>query len=133
MIGRERLVPGDRLIWLGTPARTGCVIFEADAYCQIVCRTWQPKLITIDKVTTPVLFNDPDLNSFPADIHQKWLIMVDAAMRLPRPRSWAPRGNYPEDEWALIAADPPSPEFWLPQLKARRRHGSRRGPGTSRR
>ena len=83
MIGRERLVPGDRLIWLGTPARTGCVIFEADAYCQVVCRTWQPKLLPVDKVTTPVLFNDPDLNSFPADIHQKWLIMVDAAMPLP--------------------------------------------------
>jgi hypothetical protein len=86
MIGREQLVPGDRLIWIGSPAHTGCVIFEADAYCQVVCRTWQPKLETIDSIEYPVLFNAPDLDSFPADHHQKWVKMVDAAMRLPRPR-----------------------------------------------
>jgi hypothetical protein len=128
MIGRERLVPGERLIWLGTPARRGCVIFEADAYCQVVCRSWQPKFVSADTLTYPVLFNDPDLDSLSADFRQIWLSSVEAATRLPRPRSWAPRDPDPEDGWVPFAADPPNPEFWLPQLKGRRRHGSRLGP-----
>jgi hypothetical protein len=131
MIGRERLVPGDRLIWLGTPARRGCVIFEADAHCQVVCRTWQPKLVSVDALTYPVLFNDPDLDPLSADFRQIWLSSVEAAMRLPGPRSWAPRDPDPECEWAPIAANPPNPEFWLPQLKGRRRGSSRQGPGAS--
>jgi hypothetical protein len=126
MIGRERMVPGDRLIWLGNPARTGCVIFEADAYCQVVCRSWQPKLATIGSVTYPILFNEPDMGSLAADFRQEWLTTVQLAKRLPRPRSWAPRESGPEDGWAPIATSAPVPEFWIPQLNARRHNRSRR-------
>jgi len=44
--GRERLVPGDRLLWLGLrDGMTDCtsVLFEADCHCQVVSRTWTPK------------------------------------------------------------------------------------------
>jgi hypothetical protein len=126
MIGRERMVPGDRLIWLGTAARTGCVIVEAEAYCQVICRTWEPKFAVVDTVTYPILFNDPDVGSLSADSRQKWLTTIQMAMRLPRPRSWAPRDRDSEDGWAPIATNPQSPEFWLPQLSVRRNNRSRR-------
>lgn len=124
MIGRECLVPGDRLIWLGTPARRGCVIIEAEAYCQVVCRTWQPRFAAVGAVTYPVLFNDPDMGDLSADYREIWLTSTRMAMRLPRPRSWAPRKRYPGDGWAERATNPPDPEFWLPQLDARRRNRS---------
>lgn len=50
--GRERLVPGDRLVWLPTEERAqwqSSVIFEAKAYCQVVSRTWSPKSAKVER------------------------------------------------------------------------------------
>lgn len=133
MIGRERLVPGDRVLWLGDPTQTGwagCVIFEAAAYVQVVCRTWRPKKVEFDGITCPVLFTDPDLGALPAHLYDAALRAGRAALRLPRPRSWAPRDRDPEDGWEIVADNPPNPEFWLPQLNARRHGRSRRRPAS---
>jgi hypothetical protein len=124
MIGRERLVPGDRLLWHGTPTRTGWasnVLVEADAYCQVVCRTWQTKIVELGTLSFPRLFNHPDLDAVPAHLHQRWAAAVMAAMKLPGPRSWAPRDPDKEDGWAPIADNPQDPEYWLPQLSGRPR------------
>jgi Meiotically up-regulated gene 113 len=129
MIGRERLVPGDRVLWLGDPTQTGwagCVTFEASAYIQVVCRTWQPKVVEFDGVARPVLFNDADLGSLPAHLYNAALRAGQAALRLPRPRSWAPRDRDPEDGWEIVADNPPDPDFWLPQLNESRYRRSRR-------
>lgn len=44
--GRERLMPGERLVWLPAPedAETeSAVVFEMRTHCQVVSRTWKPE------------------------------------------------------------------------------------------
>ncbi|CAM5342798.1 GIY-YIG nuclease family protein [Streptomyces lavendulae] len=46
LLGRERMVAGDRLIWFSDekgPADARGVVFEADAFCQVTYRTSAPK------------------------------------------------------------------------------------------
>ena len=128
--GRERLVPGDRLLWLrpsrpgpdGRPSPDGraCVrtAFEFSAYCQVVSRTWEPK-VTADGM--------PLLLAFPtADEQPGWVIQSTLdALALPRPRAWAPRDPDPEDGWVAVVAQEAPPEYWLTQLGKRRRSRAR--------
>ncbi|MFJ2805083.1 GIY-YIG nuclease family protein [Kitasatospora sp. NPDC087271] len=115
LIGRERLVSGDRLIWLADtedPAHCACVVFEADSACQIACRTWNPQS---NPFGVPLLLNDLVRDPSPA--------MVEAAKKvldLRRPRTWAPRSPDPDGDWAIAATLPQPPEYWLPQLLKRR-------------
>ena len=40
LIGRERLMAGDRLSWLSDHPH---VVFEMHGFCQVFCRTWDPR------------------------------------------------------------------------------------------
>lgn len=125
MNGRERLVPGDRLLWLRpSPDGQACVrtAFEFSAHCQVVSRTWEPK-VTVDGM--PLLLAFPTADEQPACVIQSTL----DALALPRPRAWAPRDPDPEDGWLTVAAQDAlqgapqeaPPEHWLTQLGKRRR------------
>ncbi|OXM72324.1 hypothetical protein CF166_15900 [Amycolatopsis sp. KNN50.9b] len=110
LLGRERLTPGDRVLWLSDSGnvveKCKSVLFEALAYCQVVYRSWTPQLTTDGH---PLLLNILTREPSPA--------MVAAsqhAIALPVPRAWAPR---PTAQSAPM--DPITPERWLPQLRPR--------------
>jgi hypothetical protein len=117
IIGRERLIAGDRLLWLSTDeGGSTCVsrIFEISDYCQVVCRTWTPQ-VTADGI---LLLNF--LVSQPPEVTHN---VVRAALTLPGPRSWsmASRDEILRD---LAGTDTPPPDYWIPKLRKeeRRRH-----------
>jgi hypothetical protein len=119
--GRERLVPGDRLLWVRpTPdGRTGKrTAFEFSGFCQVVSRTWTPKF-TADGM--PLILEYPAANEQPESVLQA----TTDALALPRPRAWAPRDPDPEDGWVTVAAHEAPPEYWLTQLGKRRRSRTR--------
>ena len=114
LIGRERLVAGDRLIWLADtddPARCRSVVFESDGFCQVTCRTWNPQR---NPVGMPLLLNDWIREASPA-----MTPAIRRVLALGIPRSWAPRTPDPADGWAEPATHPQAPEYWLPQLRPR--------------
>jgi T5orf172 domain len=130
--GRERLVPGDRLLWLDShPRKPDCtsVLFEASSYCQVVGRTWSPKLRPDG---APLLMNVLTMHRPPTAM----ISAIQEALALPMPREWAPR--YPDDSdgWPTAGTNPPSSAYWLPQLDPTRKRGKgtrreKRRPGTT--
>jgi len=121
--GRERLVSGDRLLWFRPMANgESCnfVMFEIRDHCQVVSRTWDLQLSTDG---WPLLLNVLTWVELPPCVERG----TRAALRMSRPRAWAPRSPDSADGWAQIGGDPQPPEFWLPQLnKPQRRPGKRR-------
>lgn len=119
--GRERLVPGDRLLWV-RPAADGrtCqrTAFEFSGFCQVVSRTWTPKF-TADGM--PLILEYPAASEQPESVIQSTM----DALALPRPRAWAPRDPDPEDGWVAVPAQEAPPEYWLTQLGKRRRSRTR--------
>lgn len=115
IIGNERLLPGQRLLWIDYKTNSPrCItaLFECRDYCQVVNRTGHPR-VTDDGV--PLVFNmlteDPS-----AEAAQ----VVHASTRLPVPRDWTPptdaRTNAtPRDAYPL------APDHWLPQLNRTQR------------
>lgn len=112
IIGRERLVPGDRLQWISNPGDfSAClsVVFEARSYCQVIGRTWDPKyedgwpllltFLTTDELAQPV-----------AD-------RARAGLRLSPPRVWAPADGHPAAE--DFGTQERSPQQWLNALLGR--------------
>jgi len=110
--GKERLAPGDRLLWLADAddGGEGCksVLFEAWDHCQVASRTWSPQWT---REGFPLV-----LNALVRDPSPPMLEAVRAAMALPAPRNWAPRCPAREE----IPSPLPDPERWLPQLSPRR-------------
>lgn len=123
--GRERLVPGDCLLWMDASAMDGTytsVMFEANDYSQVVSRTRSPQF---SPEGFPLLLGNFTAERLPT-------VMVNAvqeALRLPILRSWAPRNPDKSAGWAAVASVPTSPTHWLPQLAdpAPRRKRSGRG------
>ena len=115
--GRERLVPGDRLIWLPAQQDAGLqasVVFEARDYCQVVGRTWSPRF-TMEG--WPLVLNAPTFKDlWPAAIQS-----IREVLTLALPRSWAPREDRDSSFGQAIGSSLPPPEHWLPQLKRRSR------------
>lgn len=110
--GRERLMPGERLVWLPTPGDAedeASVVFEANSHCQIVSRTWSPVL---GPYGFPHLLND----YLYKDVWPKAQHSVREALSLPIPRTWVPRQDS-DPTWPTIGSEPPTPDYWLPQLK----------------
>lgn len=129
--GRERLVPGDRLLWMDESDEDGActsVMFEANDYCQIVSRTRSPQF---SPVGFPLLFNVCTAEGVPAAMTPA----VRQALRLPMPRSWAPRHPDESDGWAAVANAVAPPTYWLPQLAdpSHRRKRSRKEQKSRRR
>jgi hypothetical protein len=118
VVGRERLVPGNRLLWVRpTPAgepglRTA---FEFGGYCQAVRRTWDPGAATAGGATLRLGY--PDVAEQPECVVRA----ITDALALPRPRAWAPRDPDPEDDWLASVIDDPPPRRRLEQLGDRRR------------
>lgn len=114
--GRERLVAGDRLLWLAPRAdsdRCAMCVFEMVDHCQVVSRTWSARF----GPGVPLSLNVPTYDALPESVvHQ-----VRAALRMNRPRSWSPRSGGSSDGWAATATHSLSPEYWLPQLAPAKR------------
>lgn len=114
LMGRERLVAGDRLVWLSDregPDHCRSVVFEADGFCQVTYRTSSPQFHSSGM---PLLMNALEVDPTPAMGKH-----VRAALALPAPRTWAPRSPQPDAEWAGYATRPQPPEYWLPHLGQR--------------
>lgn len=129
--GRERLVPGDRLLWMDASTGDGActsVMFEAKDYCQVVSRSPRSS-----PEGFPLLLNDSTVPEITPTIERA----VQQALRLPMPRSWAPRRPDESDGWAAVGGAVAPPTHWLPQLansrprKKKRSSGKEVGPGTS--
>ncbi len=105
--GRERLLPGERLVWIPRPNNLNQqgVIFEAQGYCQIVSRTLQIKT-TIDGY--PLLLNDFSYKT----IWREAKLIVHQTLELDVPNYWVSRHDIIE----AIGKKHPSSEYWLPQL-----------------
>ncbi|MFG1642656.1 GIY-YIG nuclease family protein [Amycolatopsis sp. NPDC049252] len=114
LIGRERLMAGDRLSWLSDQGGTGAlanVVFEIHDFCQVTSRTWNPML---DSDGFPLLLNQVTRSSSPAMI-----AAVREVLALGPPRSWAPRNPDPDSDWARPATHRAEPSHWLTQLQPR--------------
>ena len=110
--GRERLLPGERLLWLPSTesAETASgVVFEARDYCQVVSRTWSP---ATGAHGLPLLLNDFQQETMRPSTAR----IIHDVLALPIPREWAPRDDR-GPSWSPSAQPSPPPEFWLPQLK----------------
>lgn len=112
LIGKERLTPGDRLLWMADSGNAAIectsTLFEAQEHCQVACRTWTPQSTTDGH---PLLLNVLARNPSPSMV-----ATTQHAISLPGPRQWGPRtGALPASPMAI------TPERWLPQLRPRNR------------
>ncbi|MBE9159427.1 GIY-YIG nuclease family protein [Nodosilinea sp. LEGE 06152] len=115
--GRERLMPGDRLVWLPAPEdakEEASVVFATQSHCQIVSRTWSP---VFGPDGLPLLLNDFLYGNVWPEAHRS---LNDALKSFSTPRNWAPRQER-DSSWAQIGSNPPPADYWLPQLKRRKR------------
>ncbi|MEY8241906.1 MAG: GIY-YIG nuclease family protein [Gammaproteobacteria bacterium] len=123
--GRERLMPGDRLVWLPSVSNAmnqSYVIFDAKEHCQVVSRTWKA-------VTGPHGF-PYILNDFTYDnVWPEAQKAVKEALKMPVPRTWAPRDQRGE-EWMPIGVSPQPPEYWLEQLGPRQKRKKKTSPAS---
>ncbi|GLW94049.1 hypothetical protein Aglo03_48650 [Actinokineospora globicatena] len=110
IIGRERLEPGQRLLWLDgaiEPPACSMAMFEFDSHCQVACRTASPLL---SPEGFPLL-----LNIVTEEPTETMVQVIRAALRLRPPvLTLQPAGSSsgPDD----IGGQSSSPSFWLPQL-----------------
>jgi hypothetical protein len=81
-------------------------------YCQVVSRTWSP----VSQYGFPFLLND--VTTRPS---AEMSAAVRRTLALPMPRRWAPRYRNERDGWEPLAMNPQKPEYWLPQLKRRKK------------
>ncbi|MFY1669217.1 GIY-YIG nuclease family protein [Plantactinospora sp. WMMB334] len=121
IIGRERLEPGQRLLWLDgklKPPAAALGWFEFDSYCQAVCRTWSPQ---VSEEGFPLLLNFPTEEPTPTMID-----VVSGCLRLPKPQLSTPP-PVPSDSGPDFGSSTASPAYWLRQLNPpeRRRRPAR--------
>ncbi|WP_067504477.1 GIY-YIG nuclease family protein [Actinoplanes sp. TFC3] len=115
LIGKERLDPGQRLLWLDGQCNKPATLigwFEFHAFGQVVCRTWNPQLTDEG---WPVLLNQFDIEPTPT-----MAAVLHGSCRLPRPElSESARVQ------ALGSAEygtrPQTAAHWLTQLQSRGR------------
>jgi hypothetical protein len=111
MNGKERLVPGDRVLWFRPIAEgLSCkmTMFETDP--QLTEDGW------------PLLLEYPT-----TDLQPECVIRTTvAALRLPRPLTWEPRNLDLEDDKGATSVHPAPPEYWLRQLAQRNRSAVKR-------
>ncbi len=130
IIGRERVTPRQRLLWLdpSRPGRPGwvdpcwMVLFDFDCYCQVVARSWAPKL---SEEGVPVLLNTPT-----SEPTRTMMAVIRKVLQLPSPPLTV--RPVPTDRDARFGSAPQPPEHWLPQLAPplRKRPGKAAPPST---
>jgi Meiotically up-regulated gene 113 len=115
LIGKERLHPGDRLLWMEqqgrlpngfTPVRMA--LFQFASYCQVTCRTWDPR---ISPEGCPLILNAPTEDPTPTMID-----VTRKALKLPC-MELEQRYTRRTAEEAIFASVPDEPEYWLRQLR----------------
>jgi hypothetical protein len=114
--GKEVLTPGDRLLWLADtddPNSCESVILEARAYCQVLSRTWNPRV-------TPEGFPFI-LNVLARDPSPAMLNATRYALARSGPRTWAPRRGIHDPAGDRHIAAHRAADYWLPQLRPRKR------------
>ena len=111
MNGKEILKPGDRLLWMddSDPERFRHVLFEMNAYCQVVSRSRKP---TINENGIPLLLNflTRDISSTPVKA------CVASALALSLPKVLLEKTKRVEIEIENTAIEKPIAEDWLPAL-----------------
>ncbi|GAA2339195.1 GIY-YIG nuclease family protein [Dactylosporangium salmoneum] len=107
LIGRERLVAGDRLSWFSGHAH---VVFEIHDFCQVVYRTWSPRF-------DPETGRPLSLNDAAPPVGHAAAAGVQEVLALDAPRIWAPRNFDPAHGWVQAATRESEPADWLPQLR----------------
>jgi hypothetical protein len=110
-IGRERLEPGQRLLWIGhTNAQDySYVLFEFSSHYQVACRTRRP---LIGSEGLPLV-----LNVVTEEPPEQMEAIARRALRLPAPRVWAPsRSKAPPNESSRGDRSAPA-SYWLRQLE----------------
>jgi hypothetical protein len=118
--GSERLVPGDRLLWMDSlTGENDCtsLVLEAVDYCQIVSRT---RSCQFSPDGLPLLLNVTTRDSLPPGMVRA----AQDALKLPLPRSWAPYSDR-SDEWTEVGTQSAPPEYWLTQLRKTRSTATR--------
>jgi T5orf172 domain len=112
LIGKERLSPGQRLIWLdGKLEKPDTLIgwFEFHAYAQVVCRTWSPQ---VTDEGWPV-----SLNHFDIEPTSTMTAVLQRSLKLPSP-------ELPESIRAKTTLEaeygtnPRPADHWLTQLQS---------------
>lgn len=116
--GRERLVPGERLLWFAPLPRgdgSRIAIFEMTDHCQVIARTWEAKFAPCG---FPLLLNVLTYDELPPSVIRG----THAALRMHLPRAWAPRsGDTLHDPADNAGVTVRPPDFWLRQLEPRAR------------
>lgn len=110
IIGRERLEPGQRLLWLdGAINSPACSIalFEFDSHCQVVCRTRTPVL---SAEGFPLL-----LNTATEEPTETMVEVIRGALRM-RPPTLTVQPSEPLDGPGNGGDQSVAPSYWLPQL-----------------
>lgn len=111
IVGRERLRPGSRLIWLeDSSSLEDCTaaVFEFGEHCQIVCRT-QTLMPRTDGLS--LLLNDFTVDPSPAAVSAIRKVLETAPPRVLEVEEL--RANRPVND----EAESVTPTYWLPQLK----------------
>lgn len=120
IIGRERMEPGHRLLWLGgtinSPA-CSIALFDFDSYCQVICRTWVPK---VAENGSPLL-----LNTLTEDLTPTMITVTHAVLQMARP-ALSPGPPHSQDDQLHFGEDPASSNYWLQQLNRPQRKKRRR-------
>ncbi|MEV4252753.1 GIY-YIG nuclease family protein [Spirillospora sp. NPDC049652] len=111
LIGRERFVPGDQLLWLRSQQEgrmCRAALFEVEDYVQVIGRTWDPKM---GPFGIPLILNDLVTETPPQGVIQ----VTQKVMQKHQPRSWAPRQPLVDDGGGF-GDHPQPPGYWMPQL-----------------
>lgn len=120
IIGRERVLPGQRLVWLDPNPRqrmSEFVVFDVHSYCQVVNRTWNPRFSPEGfPLVFEVLSSDPT---------PRMTELARLLLRLAPPDQPAEGRRRIEDEEGF-GRKPKSSDYWLTQLQ-RQGRPSRRG------
>ncbi len=125
LLSRERLLAGDRLVWLSVDEQTEectSAVFEVAHYCQAVYRTWNPQSSPEGFPLFPT-----DTLSLPSPPAQERLREI---LNFGPPRSWSEESLH-DSLSSRFGIEPQPPAHWLPPLGDRRGRSRRRsGPSS---
>lgn len=111
--GKERALPGDRIVWLGTAQPAA--VFQFTAHCQVISRTRHLKSLPTSGGAFPLLLNHVTYDQPPTDLFRSG---QTALADMPSPHCWATRGAEDTD---IHGSAPQPPEYWMPPLAKHQR------------
>jgi hypothetical protein len=116
--GKERILPGERLVWLGTDAvGSACLtaVFDFNDDCQVISRTRHLKTASAGGVRQPLSLGTLTYNEIPPHMIRSG---HDVLKNMTIPNCWAPRSG---DATDLSGRSPQPPGYWLRALAKRPR------------